>query len=295
MSSVQAQKAAQQMRVDKKAAPVLPLDEARLEWDKLCAAEPIPQSTETKEVTLGGVACEEVTNTDAPGERRFVLLHGGCYDSGNFLTHRKLAAHLSQALACPVIVPDYRLAPEHPFPAAVQDARAVYDALLENGMDANQIVLGGDSAGGGLALALLLDLRDDGANLPRSAVLLSPWTDITCSGTSYESNRQADPGMITERLRDRGLHYVGDADPADPKISPIGADLVGLPPLLIHVGGDEIMLDDSTIFAERAKAAGVDVTLEVWEGMWHVWHNQAPEVPESVEAIRRVGEFVRGH
>jgi acetyl esterase/lipase len=189
---------------------------------------------------------------------------------------------------------DYRLAPEHPFPAAVEDAVAGYRWLLSTGVDPAQIIIGGDSAGGGLTVATLVALKDAGERLPSGAVCISPWTDMALTGESLVSKAEADPMITTDgitRVRDA---YVGAADPRAPLASPIYAGLSGLPPMLIHVGENEVLLDDSTRLAERAKAAGVDVTLEVWPEMFHVWHFFAAMLPEGQQAIERIGEWVRG-
>jgi acetyl esterase/lipase len=220
-------------------------------------------------------------------------VHGGGYTSGSCVTHRDLAARLSQASGARVFLLDYRLAPEHPFPAAIDDAVAGYEWLLAGGARPQQIVISGDSAGGTLVLAALLRLRERAAALPAGAVLISAMTDLTLSGASIESRAAADPLVYRESLAGAIAHYLGPADPRDPLASPLFADLRGLPALLIQVGADEVLLDDSTRLAERARAAGVQVTLEVWEAMWHVWHGWAAELPEARQAIARIGAFVR--
>jgi monoterpene epsilon-lactone hydrolase len=192
-----------------------------------------------------------------------------------------------------VLTPDYRLAPEHPFPAAVEDALLAYGWLLSEGYAPGDIIIGGDSAGGGLALSMLLALREAKAEMPRAAVLMAPWTDLTVSSPSYEDLRHRDPIITRENLREAGVWYAGRRDPADPMASPLFADLTGLPPLLIHAGGDEVMLDDSRRFAERAEAAGVTVTCKVWPGLWHVFQSAVPQVPEAATAMAEIGDFVR--
>jgi acetyl esterase/lipase len=187
---------------------------------------------------------------------------------------------------------DYRLAPEHPFPAAIEDATAAYYWLLENGISPEQIIIAGDSAGGGLALATLLLARDQGVPLPAAAVCLSPLTDLEVTGESIKSNNQADPWLTPESTA-LFKHYVGQNDPRSPLLSPIHADLRGLPPMLIQVGGDEILLSDATRLAECARAAGVEITLEVWPRMWHVFQAFAPYLPEAKQAIAAIGRFVQ--
>lgn len=276
--------------------PDKPLELRRSEWiaDAEANSKP-PEGTKIEAAVLAGVPAEWITHPDALGVGVFLLLHGGGYNAGNCVTHRRLASLISAASGMRVLVPDYRLAPENPFPAAVQDALAVYGAVLADKIPAGQICVGGDSAGGGLAAALLLALRDAGAPLPASGVMLSPWTDILCEGESYAERKEIDPSIDPDGLRDAGRLYCGEGDPNHPLMSPVKADLAGLPPLLIQVGDCETMLDDSRVFAQRAEAAGVDVSLEVWPEMWHVWHQWAPDVPEAVEAIDKIGRFVRDH
>jgi monoterpene epsilon-lactone hydrolase len=263
----------------------------RAEWIARALADPPPADTAIVAETWGGVGCERVTAPGADGAGLVILLHGGGYVAGCPITHRKMAAQLSDAAGVPVLVPDYRLAPENPYPAGLDDALAVARAVGTG----PGVALAGDSAGGGLAVALCLALRDAGAALPACAVLFSPWTDILARGASYAANATVDPSMNAGRLRDAGRLYVGGGDPLDPLVSPLEADLAGLPPMLVQVGGAELMLDDSTVFAERLRAAGGVVACEVWPDLWHVFHNAAPRVPEAVEAIARAGAFLRRH
>jgi acetyl esterase/lipase len=188
---------------------------------------------------------------------------------------------------------DYRLAPEHPFPAAVEDAVAGYDWLLSTGVDPAQVIIGGDSAGGGLTVATLVALKDAGVPMPSADLCISPWTDLALTGGSLRSKADADPMIAPDRITRVRDAYVGDADPREPLASPIYADLSGLPPMLIQVGENEVLLDDSTRLAERAEAARVDVTLEVWPEMIHVWHFFAELLPEGQQAIDRIGEYLR--
>ncbi len=270
-----------------------PLAVARREWEASARLLVLPKGARFHAVDAGGVKSEWMEMPQVSRDRVFLLLHGGGYRSGSPRTHRKLAALLSRAAYAKVLTPDYRLAPEHPFPAAVKDALKAYGWLIEQGYQPQNIIVGGDSAGGGLTLSMLLALRDAGAALPRAVVLLSPWTDLTASSPSYERLRKLDPAITRKVLRESGRLYAGDRDPADPLASPLFADSTGLPPMLIHVGGDETMLDDSRLYAERARAAGVDVTLRVYEGMWHVHHHAAPEIPEAQAAIHDIAAFIR--
>ena len=202
-------------------------------------------------------------------------------------------AQISAATGCSVLSVEYRLAPENPFPAALEDALAAYRWLLEQGYAPQKLVLMGDSSGGGLAVSTLVSLKADGDRLPCAAVLLSPWVDLSCSGESIASRAEIDPWMTEQECRACAEMYAPGTDLKSPLISPLYANLQGLPPLLIHVGTDEILLDDSQRLAVKAREAGVEVTLHVQEGMWHVWHYFAPHLPEGVEAIGQVGDYVR--
>ena len=234
----------------------------------------------------------------APGadaSRVLLYLHGGGYVIGSIDTHRSPAGRLSRAAAARVLIIDYRLAPEHPYPAAVQDATAAYRWLLRNGATPARTVIAGDSAGGGLTVATLVALRDAGDPLPAAGVCLSPWVDLEGIGESMTTRASADPIVQKPGLLWFASLYLGGADPRTPLAAPLYADLHGLPPLLIHVGTAETLLDDATRLAERAKAAGVDVTLEAWEDMIHVWHLFAPMLPEGQQGVERVGEYIRQH
>jgi epsilon-lactone hydrolase len=264
-------------------------------WEVLAArSTPVPDEVSWEPVTAGGVACEWVHGPAERGRQAMMYLHGGCYVFGSAATFRELIGRLSMATGMWVLALDYRLAPEHPFPAAVDDALAAYRWLLGTGIEPGGIVFAGDSAGGGLALATLLALRDAGDRLPAAAVLLSPWTDLTCSGESYASRAESDPLFTREQVVTLAAQYLAGANPASVLASPIYADLKGLPPLLVHVGSDEVLLDDATRLAERAKAAGVDVELRVWDGMWHEFQRYAGRgVIEAQESIDLIGAFTK--
>jgi acetyl esterase/lipase len=270
-----------------------PLELRRRDWEAEARLEILPKGSRFQPADAGGIPAEWMEMPHIDKSRAALLLHGGGYNAGSYKTHRKLAANLSRAAHARVLTPNYRLAPEHPFPAAVKDALKAYGWLLEQGYAEEQIIVGGDSAGGGLTLSMLLALREAGAKMPRCAVVLSPWTDLSCSSPTYTRHRSLDPIIDKEGLSEAGLWYAGERSPRDPMASPLFADLAGLPPLLVHAGGDETMLDDSRIFAERARAAGVDVSFRIYEGMWHVHHSGAPDVPESVAAINDIAAFIR--
>ena len=245
-------------------------------------------------VDAGGVPAAWVEAPGADAGRVMLYLHGGGYVIGSIDTHRELAGRLSQAAAARVLILDYRLAPEHPYPAAVEDAAAAYRWLLaDGGAVPARTVIAGDSAGGGLTVAAMLALRDAGDPLPAAGVCLSPWVDMEGIGASMTAKVDVDPMVRREGLvRMAGL-YLNGADPRTPLAAPLYADLSGLPPLLIHVGTAETLLDDATRLSERARAAGVDVTLESWDDMIHVWHLFAPLLPEGQQAVERVGDYVR--
>ena len=269
------------------------LEQERRDWEAAARLTVLPKGARFHGVDAGGVRAEWMEMPPVNRERVLLLLHGGGYTSGSPRTHRKLAAGLSRAAFARVLTPDYRLAPEHPFPSGVKDALKAYGWLLDQGVAADDIIVGGDSAGAGLALSMLVALRDAGAKLPRAAVLMSAWTDLTTSSPSHLANKKLDVQVTRQGLRDAGGLYMGERDPADPMASTLFADLTGLPPLLLQVGGDEVLLDDSRLFAERARAAGVDATLRVFDGMWHVFQFHAPEVPEAQAAMNDIAAFIR--
>jgi len=234
----------------------------------------------------------EVPGADA---RRVVLyLHGGGYVSGSIVVYRSLAARLSEAAKARILSIDYRLAPEHPFPAAVEDSVASYRWLLGQGVNAARIAIAGDSAGGGLAAATLVAIRDSGLPRPAAGVLLSPMVDLEGTGESMITKAAEDPIVKKPNLEITKL-YLNGRDPRTPLAAPLYADLAGLPPLLIQVGTSECLLDDSTRFAERARRARVEVTLEQWDKMIHVWQLFAPMLDEGQQAIDKIGQFVRTH
>jgi len=213
---------------------------------------------------------------------------------GSLNTHRQLAGWIAKAAGARVLLADYRLGPESPFPAAVEDAVAAYQWLLGQGVDAAGVAIAGDSAGGGLTAATLIALRDRGLPMPAAGVLLSPWTDLALTGESLTSRAALDPMIAgAAGVSNMADAYLSGADPRTPLASPLYADLAGLPPLLIQVGTEEVLFDDSIRFDAKARAAGVDVTLEPWNGQVHVFQSFAFMVPEAREAIARIGEFVK--
>ncbi|MDF1798681.1 MAG: alpha/beta hydrolase [Planctomycetota bacterium] len=223
-----------------------------------------------------------------------LYFHGGGFVFGSLKTHGELIGSLARSANARTFALEYRLAPEHPAPAAIDDAVSAYAFLLGEGISPAHLVLAGDSAGGNLVLATLLALRDRGLPLPAAGVALSPWVDLGCSGVSFEGNAAFD-FVGEEHCRLAARHYLDGVDAGRPDVSPLFADLTGLPPLLIHAGGAEVLVDQIRGFASRAQGAGVDVTLAVYEDMVHVWHMLRAVTPEAQRAVDEVGEFVREH
>ena len=256
-------------------------------------AAPPPPGTTVEPAGAGGVPAEWVIAAGVDSVRVLLYLHGGAYQIGSPATLRRMIALISAAAQVRVLSAGYRLAPEHPFPAAVDDALTAYRFLLHGGAGPAAIAIAGDSAGGGLALATLVALRDAGDPLPAAAVAMSPWTDLALTGESLSTRADVDVMIQPDGMRESAATYLAGADPRHPYASPLYAGLHGLPPILIQVGGAEVILDDSTRFAAKARAAGVDVTLEVWDQMPHVWHAFAGLLPESGQAIERIGGWLQ--
>jgi acetyl esterase/lipase len=242
--------------------------------------------------TIAGIPADIHTPLEwTPEDPTILYLHGGAYIACSPGTHRELVSRIAFASGARCVVPDYRLAPQHPFPAAVDDAVAAYRALLEDGVDARSLFIAGDSAGGGLSVATMLALRDDGVPMPLGAVLLSPWVDLAGTGETMHTNRGYDY-LVGDTVATAKL-YAKDADLAHPLVSPVYADLAGLPPLLVQSGDAEILFSENQLLVERARAAGVDVTHEIEPGMVHVFQGFAAVSPQGRMAIHSIGRFVR--
>jgi acetyl esterase/lipase len=251
-----------------------------------------PRGTRTVATDAGGVPADRIATAASRPDRHILYLHGGSYLAGWPALYRDLSWRIATVCRASVLCIDYRLAPEHPFPAALDDAVASYRWLIGQGADPRHIGLMGDSAGGGLVFATLLRLRDEGAALPAVAVAVSPWTDLALTGPSFTANAAIDP-MIPVELAPRAVElYLAGADPRHPYASPLYGDLAGLPPALILVGSDDVLRDDAVRMAERMRAAGCSVELEVWPRMWHAWHMLARVMPEARAAIARIGVFM---
>jgi epsilon-lactone hydrolase len=268
------------------------LDEVREQFTPAHRLFPVPDDVDVSTVDAGGVPA---TWFRPPGADDVVLLylHGGGFSVGSAHGYGELTARLARATGARAVFPEYRLLPEHPYPAAVDDVRAVWAWLREQGLDAGRIVVAGDSAGGALAVALVVALRDAGQELPAGVVLFSPMLDLTASGESVDAREDRDPIFTAEDIRSVGRAYAGDADPRDPRVSPLFADLRGLPPLLVQVGTEETLFSDSERLVAAARAAGLDAALDVGHGMFHVYQSIA-DAPEAVDATDRAGGFLRG-
>jgi monoterpene epsilon-lactone hydrolase len=265
----------------------------RAAFNELMAQVPVPADLQQQPTTIGGVDAVEVTVQGAEAENVILYFHGGVYVIGTAVATVPLVGDLARRTGAKAVTVDYRLAPEHPYPAAVEDAQAAYEGLLDQGVEPGQIALAGESAGGGLAVATLLALRAAGTPLPACAFLMSPYVDLTLSGETLTQKQAVDPVLSLEGLRVRVPDYVAGADASDPLISPIFGDLSGLPPLLIQVGTHEILLSDAVRLAGRAAVADVPVTLEVTPGVPHVFQGFAALLDEGDAALDRASDFLR--
>ena len=276
------------------ANPKATVQDQRASFETSMGMMPPPPNTKVTPVTADGVAAEWVEAPSARASHAILYLHGGGYVIGSPRTHRALAGKLSETAKARVLVIDYRMAPENPFPAAVDDAVKAYKWLLAQGISASNLAISGDSAGGGLTLATSVALRDGGVALPKALAMLSPWTDLTGNSETMTTRADKDPMVQKTGLMGMAALYLNGKDAKTPLASPLFADLRGLPPMLVQVGDHETLLDDSRTLEKNAKAAGVDVTLEVWDEMIHVWQLFHPILPEGVKALERIGEYLRG-
>jgi acetyl esterase/lipase len=266
----------------------------------LIRSQKAPSGTQVSPVELKGVTGDWIrgpeAGTGAGPEAAVLYLHGGAFVSGSPATHRELAARVSAAGGVPVFSPEYRLAPEHPFPAAIEDALSVYQWLQDEGYPPSRVVIGGESSGGGLALQALLTMKQQRMELPRAAFFLSPvtgWSGL--EGDSYSSRASKDPLLSAAQCRFTAAAYVGESPKKTPLLRPAEMDLAGLPPMWIHVGDHEILLSDSQRLAHRAEMSGVDVEFKVWPGLWHVFQTAARLVPEAKTSLEDLGRFIREH
>ena len=274
--------------------PSATVEDMRAAYAEMAATHCVPEAdVTTTDVTIDRLAALWVRTPAVSEDRTVLYLHGGGYALGSPHEYRDLTSRIGRAAGARVLVPDYRLAPEHPFPAAVEDALTSYRWLLAGGASPDRIVIAGDSAGGGLALAVLVALRDRGEPLPAAGICQSPLVDMEGTGASMDTRAEIDPLLNRQAVRQMAAAYLAGTDPRNPLAAPLHADFVGLPPLLIQVGEREVLLDDALRVADRARAAGVDVTLQRFEGMPHVFQMFASFLLEARDAIQGLGRFVR--
>jgi epsilon-lactone hydrolase len=268
-------------------------DQFRSIYGRFQAQFPPPADMTFRPVNASGVPAEWAIPPGASAQRAILYLHGGGYVVGAPEGYREMVSNLARAAQAQALTIQYRLAPEHPHPAAVEDAVAAYRWLLGSGVEPGRIAFAGDSAGGGLTVATLVALRDRGERLPAAGVCICPWVDMEITGKSMETNAEVDPLVKRDVVTNMAAAYLQGQDPRTPLASPLHADLKGLPPLLIQVGQAETLLDDASRLAERARMAGVDVTYEPWPDMIHVWQAFGSFLPEARQAIDRIGEFIK--
>lgn len=255
--------------------------------------QPLPDGVAVETLDIAGLAAERLTPSGAEDGRALLYLHGGGYCIGSPRSHRGLAANLAAAIGCFALVPDYRLAPEHRFPAAVDDAVKAYRHLLGEGIEPARIVIAGDSAGGGLTFAAAIAIRDGGLPQPGCLFGISPWVNLGQTGAAYAAVLD-DPILTREGLQAFADAYLQGEGPHHPLASPALADLHGLPPMLLHAGGAEILASDTALLAERAGLAGVEVRAEIWPEMIHVWHAFAPWLGAGRRAVDEAAAWIRG-
>lgn len=255
----------------------------------------IPKTVRLESVEIDELHAEWITPENAKPKKIILYLHGGGYVTGSIEPYRMMCSLLATYTGIKTLTPNYRLAPEHPFPAALDDALKTYRWLLKQGHSPVDIIICGDSAGGGLSLATVIALRDNNESLPAATVCLSPWTDLTLKNKTHVTNAKVESMLRADVLHEWASAYAGESNLNNPLISPIHADLHGLPPLFIQVGSDEVLLDDSILLAEKAKATGVDVTLKIHDNMWHVWMVLGELIPESKKAFEEIAIFISAH
>jgi len=271
------------------------VNEQRRALRELLSAQPLPADVTVTVAELGGVPTAEITVDGIEPRHVVIYFHGGVYVMGDAALAADLASQVGRRMQAKVISVDYRLAPEHPYPAAVDDAFAAYEALLDNGIPPVDIVLAGESAGGALAVATLVNARDHGLPLPAAAFVMSPYADLTLAGTTMETKREVDPLISREALQPRVTDYTAGQDAGLGLISPIFADLSGLPPLIIQAGTHEVLLDDAVRLARQAATADVEVTLDITPRVPHVFQAYYPILDEAATALDRAGQFLSAH
>ena len=255
----------------------------------------VSKNITVEKINMEGIQAEWLIPfpSSAHSEKVILYLHGGGYITGSIEDHRMMCGLLANATETKVLIPEYRLAPEHPFPAALDDALKVYQWLLDQGYSSANMIIAGDSAGGGLSVATVLALKEKSGSLPAAVVCLSPWADLALTGQSHATKAKAEAILNKDVLHEWALCYTDESNLTNPLVSPIHGDFHGFPPLLIQVGSEEILLDDSTLLVEKAKSAGVHVTLKIWDGMWHVWQALGDLIPENKKTFEEIGQFVQ--
>ncbi|MBK8838731.1 MAG: alpha/beta hydrolase [Hyphomonadaceae bacterium] len=268
------------------------LEAQRRAYDAYSENDPMPEMSTQSEIDLGGVSCLGLLPKGCSGDHVILWAHGGGFAMGSSRSHKGLASQVAVAAKVAAILPDYRLAPEHRHPAALEDIVLAYGAILAEGVHANRVILAGDSAGGGLVVAAAMKLKEQGVAMPAGMILLSPWVDLANRGWSHTAKAQRDPFLTTSVLNTRAKQYGGEANA---NLSILDADLRGLPPAFIQTGEAEILMSDSTVLAERLGAAGVPLTLEIWPEMFHVFQARYPMLAQSRQAIQRLGQWAAAH
>ncbi|MEH7248606.1 alpha/beta hydrolase [Neobacillus niacini] len=252
----------------------------------------LPKNCKVDPFQIEGISAEWISNNQTEEGKVILYLHGGAYVYCSADTHRSLAARIMIESGVKVLLPEYRLAPEHPFPTAIEDTLRIYQWLLKQGYEPSNIIFAGDSAGGGLSVAATLVLKDQSDPLPAAVVCLSPWVDLKSSGASYIKNSEKDPYLRLELVRKTAQQYAAGESLDHRLISPVYADFTGFPPMFIQVGSIEILLSDAQMLTNKARQAGVEVYFKVWEGMWHVWQINN-RLPEAKKATKEIGEFIK--
>lgn len=264
-------------------------------FDMVTRRNRMPKNIDCKRFHIADIPAALLTPKDADSQSVMLYLHGGGYVVGSINSHKAFVGKIAKTTGITALLIDYRLAPEHPCPAAVDDALAAYLWLLEQGTKPENIVIAGDSAGGGLTLATLLAIKQQKHPMPATAICLSPWTDLAATGESVKTEANSDPMIDASQLVHWGKHYAGECDLTDPFVSPLYADLTGFPPLFIQVGFNEVLRDDSVRLHHRAMAAGIAVDLEVWDDMFHVWQFFWPYIKEANDAIKHISQHIHKH
>ncbi len=255
----------------------------------------LPNDIQIENIDIDGIRAAWIRPSNADDKKVLLHLHGGGYVTGSIKSYLMMSIPMAQTLKMNVLFPEYRLAPENPFPAAIDDVLKIYRWLLTQGYQSKDIIISGDSAGGGLCIASVVRLREENEALPAALVCMSPWMDFTMQGKSYISNSTSEAMLTTNGLREWALNYTSEQNFGNPLVSPVFADLQKFPPMLIQVSADEILFDDAIALAEKAKADGVDVTLKIWDGMWHVWQVLGDLIPESRAAFEEINQFLQEH